>query len=398
MSAQGRVDRARERLESAQNVAATDSAIRIVKLNPPLAGAAPVHLKRRITVIQRLSDSGKRTLFSTIAGMRRDVEDLTEQDYSSDDELSSEIASQLADVVDSCEQAILLAGAEMRGADMALSDLDEQIRTSPEAPEIAFVAPPPEFADFVSQVEDSPAEADSIRSGLKALDEDPRRVALAAACSLDLANPGADLEPHGTRLFGSSNRLNTNVFQAEAEGALSEYDMSPGSPAYVLSSRLNYVGISTTPLEAADTAQRLLAEIDRVFEQRVEFETTLQSATGQAGELVAQRNQILARRSATERKVATQRQLLSLAQAQLRNGGGHKPRGLMPVLLEEPFTDLPTELTNETLSMLLRHSEAAQVLLVTERRDVASWCNAVGGPDAGTVEVTGWFAHEHSEW
>ena len=187
------------------------------------------------------------------------------------------------------------------------------------------------------------------------------------------------------------------MLRAEAEGDLSEYDMSPGSPAYVLAARLEALGLVVSPLDAADAATRLLDEVDKASAAKVEYEKAVHAMTGPAAVLVEQRQRAIDQRSMTERKVATQNQLLRLAKAQLTAGGGHKPRGLMPVLLEEPFADLPEELTDATLAMLLRHSEAAQVLIVSRRSDVATWCNQVDG-DAGCVDVTGWFAEEHSEW
>lgn len=404
MSAQGRVDRARERLESAQRNETADQAIRVVKLNPPVEGGEPVALHRRVTVIRRLSESGKRTLFATIDGMQRDAAGSSNLDYSPSGDLSASMSSELTEVVASCESALLVSGAEIRGADMVLADLDEQLREmqreadaeagGSDAGSVDGATSSSEFGEFVNQAVAAPADANSIRAGLVALRTDPRRTELVAACEAD-ASPSDD--GAGPKLFGSSSSLQTNLVRAEAEGELSEYDMAPGSPAYVLAARLEYVGISADPLEAADVADRLLAEIYDASIARAEYEASVQAMTGPAAELLERRQQTLAQRAATERKIATQKQLMRLAKAQLDTGAGHRPRGLMPVLLEEPFADLPDDLRDATLGMLSRHSEAAQVLIVTNRHVIGKWCDALEG-DAGCVNATGWFAQEHSEY
>lgn len=406
---QGRVDRARQRLESAaQGGAVNDPAIRIVKLNPPEEGGQSVRLNRRLTMLSGLSGSGARTVFATIDGMARDINGATGADAdgtSPPGNAAAETAADahtttLVDIVDSCEQAMLLSGAEMRGADMALADIEEQIRSAQSSP------PPPSehdqpssatagFAAFIAQVLHNPADADSITHGLEALQSDPRRIALQAACSLDLeGDSGFD----GPKLFGSSNRVQTNLVRAEAEGELSEYDMAPGSPAYVLASRLDYAGIPTSPFEAADVATRLLAEIDTAKENQAAFEQSLGALTGTDAELAAKREAVINQRSTAARRAATLQNLHRIARSQIqnRNGDGRR-RGLMPVLIEEPFNHLPDELTHATLAMLLEHSEVAQVILVTSRSDVRAWFTSADDR-AECVDATGWFAQERDGW
>lgn len=403
---QDRVDRARERLDSAaREGAVADPAIRIVKLNPPIPGGASVLLNRKLTMLSGLSGSGIRTLFTTIDGMQRDAahpaDDPNEPEVILDP--ADPLATKLQAIITSCEQALLLSGAEMRGADMVLADLDDKIASGTQPGTLQPVAevaprPPvtPEFEAFIAEVLESPSEADSILAGYAALSNDPRRVALKAACSIDLSQIADDASAGGPRLFGSSSRQQSNLLRAEAEGELSGYDMTPGSPAYVLASRLEFVGIPTSPLEAANVAADLLAEITHAKEAAATYEASMRSLTGPAADLVSERDQVKARRQSAARRQSTQRHLVRIAKSQLSEFGS-RPRGLMPVLIEEPFADLPDELTNATLSMLFKHAEIAQVILVTNRSDVRTWCE-MKDERAECVQASGWFAEEHDEW
>lgn len=404
---QGRVNRARQRLESAaKEGVVTDPAIRIVKLNPPEEGGQPVRLNRHLTMLSGLSVSGARTVFATIDGMTRDVAGTQTPGSESGD--SSNAAAEtsadahittLLDIVDSCEQALLLSGAEMRGADMALADLDEQIRTAQSnaanatATDHGATAENAGVDNFIAQVLENPADAQSIEDGLAALHADPRRIALHAACSLDL---DVDTDFGGPQLFGSSSRVQTNLVRAEAEGELSEYDMAPGSPAYVLASRLEHVGISTSPLDAADVATKLLADIETARANKAAFEESLNTLTGAEAELATRREAVVQQRRAAARRQSTQHHLHQIARGQI-NSDGSRRRGLMPVLIEEPFDDLPDELTHATLAMLLQHSEIAQVILATDRSDIRAWFGAADDR-AECVDVTGWFAEERHGW
>ena len=403
---QGRVNRARQRLESAaQDGPVNDPAIRIVKLNPPEEGGQPVRLNRHLTMLSGLSRSGARTVFATIEGMTRDVASAANSlDASNDGPNAAAETSPdphtttLLDIIDSCEQALLLSGAEIRGADMALADLDEQIRSAQENPptrnnDDAGTSSAAGVSEFVAQVLHNPADALIIEQGLAALLADPRRIALHAACSLDL---DGDSGFGGPKLFGSSSRVQTNLVRAEAEGELSEYDMAPGSPAYVLASRLDHVGIPTSPLDAAEVAKNVLAEIEAARHDQAAFEQSLETLTGLEAELASKRDVVVTQRSATARRQATHRHLHQIARSQIKNGGGRR-RGLMPVLIEEPFSDLPDELTHATLAMLLEHSKMAQVILVTDRSDVRAWFSS-NDDRFECVDALGWFAEERQGW
>lgn len=405
---QERVDRARERLDSAaRDGAVSDPAIRIVKLNPPVAGGEPVLLNRKLTTLSGLSGSGIRTLFVTIDGMQRDAGQPLDAFAATEipDDPTEPKTAKLLSIISSCEQALLLSGAEMRGADMVLADLEAEIASAPSDGVIqpaatsydGHVQTDERYAAFISDVLETPSEAASIEAGLAALESDPRRIALKAACSIDLSQiSDSGGVGDGPRLFGSSNRPQSNLVRAEAEGELSGYDMTPGSPAYVLASRLDYVGIPTSPLDAVDVATEVLAQIEQAKEAAATYEASMQSLTGSAAELAAERDRVKQRRASAARRQATQHHLVRIARSQLTERGA-RPRGLMPVLIEEPFVDLPDELTNATLSMLFQHAEIAQVILVTNRSDVKTWCE-MKDDRAEWVPASGWFAQEHDEW
>ena len=412
---QERVDRARERLESATREGrVSDPAIRIVKLNPPEEGATPVALNRKMTVLSAMSSSGVRTLFTTIDGMQRDAgAEFVDSDI---DELSIDPSDpevqKLLVLIDSCDKALLLSGAETRGADLVLSELDEKIAALQSVQtQTAQVASPvtggasgvpsgwpvdrtvsTEFADFIAKVLESPAIAQPIEDGLELLSSDPRRIALKAACALDVAAGSKG----NSGLFGSNGSNQSHILRAEAEGELSEYDMAPGSPAYVLAARLESVGITASPLDVSDVATNLLAQIDQAKLDRAAYEDSTKALTGDAAHIVAEREQVASRRAAAWRRQSTQRHLRRIAQSQL-DEHGQRARGLMPVLIEEPFADLPDELTTTTLSMLRTHSEIAQVILVTSRSDIGRWCDGQSDSVAA-VRATGWFAEEHDGW
>ena len=150
MTPQARVEHARERLETAAGETGSDSVLRIVKLNPPAEAGQSLQLNRRLTVFRGMSASGLRTLFATLDGMQRDAARATGVDNSVALEPdTSGLPTQLDEVLESCEQALLLSGAEMRGAEMVLGDIDEKIRF------IQNVAKPghsaePRFVEFVT--------------------------------------------------------------------------------------------------------------------------------------------------------------------------------------------------------------------------------------------------------
>ena len=172
--------------------------------------------------------------------------------------------------------------------------------------------------------------------------------------------------------------------------------MAPGSPAYVLAARLQSVGITASPLDVSEVTTDLLAQIEQAKIDLDEYENSTRQLTGAAADVVTEREQVAIRRASAARRQSTQQHLRRIARSQLDQNGA-RARGLMPVLIEDPFLDLPNELAGTTLAMLRRHSAIAQVILVTNRSDVRRWCNGLGS-NVEAVVATGWFAEEHDGW
>lgn len=394
---QGRVDRARERLESAARDRGADSALRIVKINAPVTNAMPLQLDRKFSVVGGLSQSGLRTLYSTIDGMRRDASaDAGAKEFFDGIDLEDLRLDNpaLVEIVDRCDEAIMLAGAEIRGATLALKDLDEQLIALPDAAELkATVEADPVFAEFVGRCIEVPEDAHSIRAGLEAVRADSQRVALEAACEFDIdAALGTGGGSTSSMLFGRTAGTSANVHQVEAEGELSEYDMAPGSPAYVLAARLDHVGIPTSPLDAVSTADRLLRQVDQAVAKSNEFEGTAQIESGSTTDLVARRDQIRESRLVAEQRVESLQTLRTIALDELSESGFRFSH--MPIMFTDPFADIPISLLETTLTMLGRRSESSQVIVATDIAEARQWCANETHP-ASFIRAEGWFATEH---
>ncbi|MGI9614520.1 MAG: hypothetical protein ACR2QO_16540 [Acidimicrobiales bacterium] len=65
----------------------------------------------------------------------------------------------------------------------------------------------------------------------------------------------------------------------------------------------------------------------------------------------------------------------------------------LPILVEEPLIDLPLGLGAMMLSVLVRMSEIAQVICVSDQPDIEDWCQSMGDR-AGFSRATGWFTGE----
>ena len=244
------------------------------------------------------------------------------------------------------------------------------------------------------------ADANNIEYGLEAVHLDPRRAALVAACSPDVEDIDdvmtIDDAASGTMLFGGTGGLgNSDLRQAEAEGELSEYDMAPGSPAYVLASRLDHVGIETSPLDAVDVATRLLHQVDLAKAQRLEFEAGVRAAGGDASNTVAERDRTRSARGETQRRLTTLKHLNAIAYNQLADVPARFSP--MPFMLVDPFFDIPSDLAEVTLSMLLRRTASSQVIVACDSPEVHDWCS-VAGEEVTSVRVDDWFAREHDGW
>lgn len=395
----GRVERARERLESATRKRSVDG-LRIVKVNAPVSDAESIPLNRKLTVLRGLSASGLRTLYGTIDGMRRDAgadKELGISPAERDASITTSIDPALEAIVDRCEQAIMLTESEIRGASLALEDLDAKIHDTPEAPNlIASDDFNNEFVPFINRCLDVSADSFSIEAGLDSLRSDPERAALEAVCSNDIEDLDAEDDPAaGAMLFGGGKPGSTGLYLAEAEGALSEYDMAPGSPAYVLASRLDHVGITASPLDAAEVAARLLSQIEVATAQRLEFEDAVRASGGEAAETVAERDRARRSRSETQRRLHTLKHLHAIARNQLADDPARFSP--IPLMLVDPFSDIPSDLADVTLEMLLRRTESSQVIVACDSHNVRKWCETAGD-DTTFVEIEGWFARENDGW
>lgn len=395
----GRVERARERLESATRQRTVDG-LRIVKINAPVPGGEPIPLNRKLTILRGLSSSGLRTIYGTIDGMRRDAgadKELGISPAGPDSHVTTSIDPGLEAVVERCEQAIMLTEAEIRGAFLALEDLDASIHDSPAAPNLIRSDEfNDEFVPFIKRCVDVPSDSFSIEAGLDLLRSDPVRTALVDACSNGTGQGAGSSDPaSGAMLFGGGNAGSTGVDHAEAEGALSEYDMAPGSPAYVLASRLEHVGISTSPLDAATVASSLLSQIEIAAQQRIEFEAAVRDAGGEPAETIAERDRVRLSRSETQRRLHTLKHLHSIARNQLAD----EPARFSPIplMLIDPFLDIPSDLAEVTLSMLLRRTASSQVIVASDNYEARKWCETAN-EDSTLVHVEGWFAQEHDRW
>lgn len=395
----GRVERARERLASATRKRTVDG-LRIVKVNAPVADAEAIPLNRKLTVLSGLSGSGLRTLYGTINGMRRDAgadKELGISPAEPDETITTSIDPGLEAIVERSEQAIMLTESEVRGASLALEDLDAKIHDTPEAPDlIASDEFNNEFVPFINRCLDVATDSFSIEAGLDSLRSDPNRATLKAACSTDIEDVVALDDPaSGAMLFGGGKNGSSGIFQAEAEGALSEYDMAPGSPAYVLASRLDHVGISASPLDAAEVAELLLSQIEVATAQRLEFEDAVRAAGGSRADTLAERDRARGVRAETQRRLQTLKHIHAIARNQLADDPARFSP--IPLMLVDPFADIPSDLADVTLSMLLRRTESSQVIVACDSNEARKWCETAGD-DTSWFKVEGWFASEQDGW
>ncbi len=131
------------------------------------------------------------------------------------------------------------------------------------------------------------------------------------------------------------------------------------------------------------------------LEQRSAFVEKAREFGGTSSELVAERDRVFFSRQATERRVATLRHLANAARDQQAED---PPRpSPMPLMLVDPFPDVPVDLAVETCALLLQRAKASQVIVATECYEVHRWC-ASAGDTVTSVDAQGWFAEEHDGW
>lgn len=427
-----RVDQARRRLETAASAPHRDDpAIRILELTPPTVDDPDLELHRNFSVIAGLSEDARWSIAETIDALRLNdptrgllgiIEDrgrrkpLHAADRSDDapgmalvpsqpfaaSPRTSE-AAQLAEVIEMIDRAVLLSNAELRGADavaaelrerlpqvstdLALPELDEARRTIAALDE---VRPPAEIVDHIARV-------------LEVVEANPDRLALEARRSQAEAARGQVL-PGDSRNVA----MLADLAVAEADGAIAEFDMQPNSDAVLLASSLELLNIDVDAASAPRVAQQVLDECAELDEIRQRAMAVLDPApTAPVGDEFdatrAELERVDRHRHHIQRRLRSQQQLLAVAREQWSIHGvgeldlraridltsdSNRP---MPILVEEPLDDLPARLGGAILSTLLRHSIDAQVICLSDQRDLESWCRSVGDR-VGWVRATGWFA------
>ncbi len=432
-----RIYKARERLRSATDSPERDDpAIRLVELHSPQPGDSSLALHRNFCVISDLSDRGRQALSATIDGLRLNdptnglagtIEtrgtrtSLTQlrieqqppgtalvpsRAFFAGSSARTAQAAQLAEVIEMIDRAVLLSGAELRGADAAA----EEIRLSVVPPPTEIMIPDPQLDDARRTLEAleqaaPPGELiEQLMSAALALDGDRARIALQAKRSQAEAAKAQLLPTAGRDVV-----MLADLVVAEADGEIAEYDMNPGSTAAQLAACLASLDIETSPAAAPALAVRVLEEATELEAIRaraletIDAEAMERRPSGQGCGLHAELQHIDDQRNHIQRSLRSQQQLLAVAREQWNRVGigdvdlhshldhtGDIDRPL-PILVEDPLADLPARLSGAILSTLLRHSAQTQVICVSDQVDLGAWCKSVGDR-AGWVAASGWFA------
>ena len=429
-----RIYKARERLRSATDSPERDDpAIRLVELHSPQPGDSSLAFHRNFCVISELSERGRQALSATIdelrlndptnglagtietRGRRASLTHLRTEQQPPGTALvpsraffagASAHTAQLAEVIERIDQAVLLSGAELRGADAAA----EEIRRSvvPRPTEIMI---PDQHVDDARRTLQALEEVAPPReivaelaSAAEALNGDRARVALEAKRSQAQAAK-VQLGPTA----GRDVVMLADLAVAEADGEIAEYDMIPGSTAGRLAASLALLDIETSAAAAPALAERVLEETTELESIRVraletiDAEAAKRSPNGQGTGRHAELQHIDDQRHHIQRRLRSQQQLLAVAREQWTRAGigdlnlrshleltkdTERP---LPILVEEPLADLPARMSGAILSTLLRHSAQTQVICVSDQVDLRPWCTSVGDR-AGWVAASGWFA------
>jgi hypothetical protein len=432
-----RIQRARERLRSAiDSPRRGDPAIRLVELHSPLPGDEALQFHRNFCVISELSERGRQALSATIDGLRLNdptnglagtietrgrraslTHVRTEQQSPGTALVPSRAffpgasartarAAQLAEVIEMIARAVLLSGAELRGADAAA----EEIRRSVVPPRTEIMIPDQHVDDArrtlqaLEEVAPSREIVAELASAAEALDGDRARVALEAKRSQAQAAKAQLLPTTGRDVV-----MMADLAVAEADGEIAEYDMIPGSTAGQLAAYLALLDIETSPAAAPALAQRVLKEATELESIRVrtletiDAEAAKRGPNGHGAGPHVELQHIDDQRHHIQRRLRSQQQLLAVAREQWARAGigdldlrshleltrdSERP---LPILVEEPLADLPARLSGGILSTLLRHSAQTQVICVSDQVDLRSWCTSVGDR-ADWVAASGWFA------
>lgn len=427
-----RVDQARQRLQSAaRSPHHDDPAIRLVELTSPRVEDAALELHRSFCIISGLGEPARKALADTIDALRLGdaqtglsgiVEDRGRRTPLHGARREPEVpgtslvparpvasaashrtaeATQLAEVINTIDRAVLLSGAELRGADDAAQRVLEQNPAAQSSTELAIpeiedaartiaaldeVSPPTEIVEHIARV-------------LRVVEANPERIALTARRSQAEGARGQVL-PGDSR----DTAMLADLAIAEADGAIAEFDMRPQSDATLLAASLDLLSIETTPASAPAMAKKVLDECAELDSIRRKAQAVLDAAeTPLPAAVQAQLDTINRHRSHIQRRLRSQQQLLAVAREQWAIIGvgeldlrthldltSDTTRPL-PILVEEPLADLPMRLSGAIMSTLLRHSNSTQVICVSDQSDLHAWCDKVG-ERAGWVQATGWFA------
>ena len=264
---QTRVVEARERLRAAdQNPFRNDPAIRVVELDSPRDGEAPLIVHPRVAILDGLGESARQSIAATVDGIRlrnpnvgltgrveingrrRPLASLSRSERkvgagleAADLFVSAPEADLYIEVAKSAERAIQLSAAELRGADERAEVIDAQRAELAEslATASAFEPSADERAAMLATIDEVvlPVEVvQQLQRGVSALDADPQRVSLRAAIEQTEAARARILPSDGHQAA-----LLADLARAEADGSLAAYDVIPGGPASELHGQLTPV-------------------------------------------------------------------------------------------------------------------------------------------------------------
>ncbi len=438
-----RVREARERLHAADaHLGLSDPAIRIVELQSPRLGERSLVLDRAFCVITGLASGPRQALAATVDAIRTNNENIglsgivetygrrfpmhkasslapkvpgtdlvpTGSLFNRAAAYSAE-AKLVLEVIDTVDRAILLSGAELRGADAAAADLEIEraVLTNSDSGSavgatLVVRTEDEEMLEALDMVAPPVTAIEELRKTVARVREDGTRTRLEARVSQTRA-------AREQVLPSDSNDVTVlaDLAIAEADGALAEYDMTPGSPTERLTSQLADLGFQTAPFEAAEVADRLISESHELETIRQRLVRSIESAALPPAvvELETRRHQIDERRLRIRRQMRSHQQLLAVMKQEARRLGvdvdgigvildlrDERDRPF-PILIEEPLAGLPARMAGSILSILLRYSNETQVLCVSDQLDLHDWCESVG-ERADWVRATGWFAGRSS--
>ncbi|MFT7476224.1 MAG: hypothetical protein ACI81L_003173 [Verrucomicrobiales bacterium] len=437
------VQEARPRLDAVGSSATGDPALRVLELDSPRPDEAPLRLHKAFCVIGGLSESARHALAATVDGIRTSnaniglagtvesfgrrvpIHTLRVSDRTPGTALvpaaaifgrtsaRTAEAALLAEVIETIGQAVLLSGAELRGADAAATAVTNRLRgLSPEHADKLGTSIEIHDGDkaedraalaALGEIAPDPMAVRRIEEALDLLRSDNVRTRLQAACSQAAASK-AQLLPSDARDVA----MLADLAVAEAQGCLAEYDMTPGSPAESLTAQLAQISVDAAAFNAPSIAERIISESAELESIRARLVRSIAAANPfpEVAFLSDERRRIDEQRLHIQRRLRSQQQLLAIAREQwgriglgevdlrstidLSDDADRPP----PILVEDPLNGLPARLSGAILSTLLRHSSQTQVLCVSDQIDLKQWCASVGDR-ADWVPATGWFAGRH---